>query len=1073
MDVTIQGVAYSAWMPNDDELSSSSLETAAFDGEVGFGQLYVSDPASTLTPVTGRSAHVRENFVTIVNSFMIDHDRVRGAVPTGTGGNTTRVYQLSIQDPNCILTGFRVRRTRPKEFDYDRVLAFAALDLAPLAVTSGLTIDTTWVLKTNGVSLPKKKYEADGGWPTELIPDLVGYTGKTLFVHDKRDGTGWCLHYHKLTEGHTAGITIDSTPGNHNGTTVFAAGQPIRHTTGIDLRNDVVGTDQSNREYHVEDATSETAHDIDGLQHEALVTFDTTSQADLENQTDAYLASNKDDVVTWTTTIGPMDADAIRLFNVGDLITVTDVIMGLSAGVQRIAHLTWQVWGSTGAKDGGSPAPGLWAATLELGAPIRRVAFRASGGEVAPLAPLNPIAAQGTFTVDETDLTDASWSYPGGTPAGQIHTGRQYRLRVDVISNRFPSSDWGPTTTDGGSAMVVASSQVSHDPDNGGDNIFTPVADMVDPVGPGEDSDASDLEWPIAPGPYDWHYQAGSHWESSWYTYEGTYEGAIDLVFASGNPTSGFYGHAASVMITLYQRFASGGGVATDQPGAGTQVNGEVIPGGGDGSTTVFNTTLGFGNRSLRVAVNGLDWTNHLTEVSPTIGNFSLDTAPPLDATILTYYIVGLPGTTTETDTGGGSTGGGSTPIPPDPVDETPVTTLPAVSTGSVAAANALQDLIDAASAGDIIEVPLHVYREDITIDKALTLRGNGSTIDGQSSRSTWVTIAASDVTIEDFWMIDAAADSASATKVPTNGSITCDGYDRLTLKNVHTRAGRDSNLRLNASRGSQIIGCGFSTGPREGAWFWNVPDFLMVDTTFTNNLTNATYDPTYEGGGYKLGGPSSTNIHIVRCDASGNGGPAHWIDEHPSNVTYQDCTADHNDYAGFMFEISHGVLYQRCYSWENGWGDSRGDDPGAGDWGWGAGFLRSSSGVAVLTDCISAWDSAGITTINQGSRSNRESTVGLTGSGNVIAADDDRLIAAWHQDGSANQVLFTDASNHENGLRYYSHGGTVRFAWGGSTMVASAFDDTRGGVGLTLLSAPAIAAILTAAGIPGSPEAH
>ena len=151
-----------------------------------------------------------------------------------------------------------------------------------------------------------------------------------------------------------------------DGVTIYAPQSPTRARTSIDLRNDILARDQVNRTATATDATSIAAHDADGLEHEALLNLQAASQADLQQQTNAYLASFKNDLDTYTCTIGPLDGTALGLIRVGDLITTTSAVMGLTASPQRIAHMRLKVAGSS------PPAPGLWMAELELGAPIRR-----------------------------------------------------------------------------------------------------------------------------------------------------------------------------------------------------------------------------------------------------------------------------------------------------------------------------------------------------------------------------------------------------------------------------------------------------------------------------------------------------------------------------------------------------------------------------------------------------------------------------------------------------------------------------------------------------------------------------
>ena len=394
MIVTIAGSTFS-FNPNDAELAAVNLEFAAFDGAIGSGQFPIPDPASAIDPVTGRQFKVVQDFALLTDGFMIDRDRQRGPFLVGT----QREFAISVQDANALLDGFRILQSRPSETDYARVIAFAAA----YGSTLGVAWDTTWVLNSSTATMPAKKYDDDGGFGT-LIQDLVAYTGKTMFLHDKAGG-GRCLHYHILTTGHTCGLSISDVVTAQNGVTVFAPISPDDQGTSIDLRNDILGRDQSGRTSSATDATSISAHDADGLLHQAIVDFETTSQSDLNVQTAAFLASNKDEYHTYTCTIGPLDGTALGNIRVGDIITVTSGAMGLTASPQRIAHMRLKVAGSI-------PAPGLWMAELELGAPVRRRRRLSNIPKVKAAAPPNPPVPVAPGTVLETvdfQSTANSW----------------------------------------------------------------------------------------------------------------------------------------------------------------------------------------------------------------------------------------------------------------------------------------------------------------------------------------------------------------------------------------------------------------------------------------------------------------------------------------------------------------------------------------------------------------------------------------------------------------------------------------------------------------------------------------
>ena len=57
---------------------------------------------------------------------------------------------------------------------------------------------------------------------------------------------------------------------------------------------------------------------------------------------------------------------------------------------------------------------------------------------------------------------------------------------------------------------------------------------------------------------------------------------------------------------------------------------------------------------------------------------------------------------------------------------------------GSAPAPGTLQGLVDAARPGAVVDVPAGVYRESVTIDKPLTVRGEGAEIRGSDVWSDW-----------------------------------------------------------------------------------------------------------------------------------------------------------------------------------------------------------------------------------------------------------------------------------------------------------------------------------------------
>lgn len=355
MDIVLAGSTVARAL-NDDQMGRISIDLSADGTEVGAGTIVLDDPTGGDEIRDGRQAKVSEGVALIVDGFIGTQDKGRGNVKAQPARED--IYQ--IQDANALLYGKRfVNRSRGAETDRARVLAFAGFDLSGVA--------TTWVLNTNTATLPAKKYTGND-W-SELMTDVFEATGKLIFIHDKADGTGRCLHSHKETEGHTCGLTISDDPGTAGTANTFSLANATRNRAGGvgNLVNDTYGRDGANRHSTDSDATSITAHDADGLKHQAIVEFEAGSQSELDAKTTAYTDENKDEIDIYEGDIGPLDQDHLLLIRQGDRITVTCQAVGLSASTIRIAHMTLTV-----ARDrSGKPVPGYWIAHLELNEAIR------------------------------------------------------------------------------------------------------------------------------------------------------------------------------------------------------------------------------------------------------------------------------------------------------------------------------------------------------------------------------------------------------------------------------------------------------------------------------------------------------------------------------------------------------------------------------------------------------------------------------------------------------------------------------------------------------------------------------
>ncbi len=445
--------------PTDDELSGISIGLAAIDGEVGNGTFPYNDALSSLVPVTGTFFDVYEGDATLTVGYMLDNDRTRPTEPQG------RLYAFAIMDCNARLDGFRIRRNRPAEYDWQRVEAFGDLDLPDF--------DQTWILHTNPVMMPAKLYDSDGGWTSELIPDLLELTGKTLFLVADEDGVIE-IHYHNLTSGRTCGLTISDVIADVDRVTTWEPWEPSRQQTSAELRNDIKGVDNAGRTAIRTDPASIAAHDDANLKHQVLVSYEADSQSDLNAMTDAELASSKDDLDTYSCQIGPLDGVALGLIRVGDLITVTSDVMGLTASPQRIAHMTL----SPAMGVSGTAVPDRWMAALEMGAPKRRRArVRNSAFTNRVTHPPVPIPCDfpGSILVDSFERTETdTWGTADGIGVPWVNrTGNDFVDFDNTTYDVYPSSL--PHVT-GGSILVPHSGSAS----GGVSDVLIPSSFILD-----------------------------------------------------------------------------------------------------------------------------------------------------------------------------------------------------------------------------------------------------------------------------------------------------------------------------------------------------------------------------------------------------------------------------------------------------------------------------------------------------------------------------------------------------------------------------------------------------------------
>ena len=448
-----------------------------------------------------------------------------------------------------------------------------------------------------------------------------------------------------------------------------------------------------------------------------------------------------------------------------------------------------------------------------------------------------------------------------------------------------------------------------------------------------------------------------------------------------------------------------------------------------------------------------------------------------------------------------------------------------------------LQSLIDAAAPGSIVRVPACVYRETATVDKPLTLlatpgaeiRGSdvwtnwtpsGGTwassrsvprfdahgvcragtrrclwpeqvfVDGVAllqrrtgatpepgqfaldrerrvvlpldpaghtvevtMRARWLITAADGITIDGFRMRHAANDSQS-------GAITDEGHtvtiQDSVLSDAHgavvSLSGAGGLLRNDISRGGQL---GVHRGGR-----------LVQGNRIHDNHTED-FDVGWEAGGMKAVAP---DITVDGNEVYNNNGSGIWFDSvslRSTDIVISNNNVHHNHGSGIFFEIGDRARIHANKVWENGWGDP--------NWGWGAGIRVSTSRNVDVYDNVVAWNADGISVISQNRPDNPGPITGNRVRDNIIVgmgSQGHTYYLAWLEDWAG--AMYQEASeNRGANNRYWTDGPEARFAWDGDRTTLADFNATPGEEGGRYLSTAERDALLTAAGIPLSPESR
>jgi hypothetical protein len=384
VDITIAGVDRSAsYTP--EELDQLSFRFVADKGEVGIGSVPIPDDAGTQEPYSGQQFLAEVGASTVFDGFVGGVDRDRDGIPSDR-----LVHWHHIGDDNALLDGYAAVWNRPAETDRARMLAFVSTFLGHLS------LDTTWILNTNVVTVPAKQYVTETLF-SELQDDLGKLTGKTLFIEHRR------IHWHLYTEGIIAGIAVVTTGEDYIASfPLLSASPPRRSKDPMDLRVKVIARNGRGQTRDATDATAASRHDADGMRHEGIVDEPDATVAQLQIIANTTLAEHKAERITYEGTIGPLTAEQLEDMPVGSLMNVTDHVWGLSSSTQRIAAMTVRY-----------RHPDQFFADLEMGYPIRTRRKPPVTTRPPPVAPFVPdMETEAAHAILYTPESNTDFGFP-------------------------------------------------------------------------------------------------------------------------------------------------------------------------------------------------------------------------------------------------------------------------------------------------------------------------------------------------------------------------------------------------------------------------------------------------------------------------------------------------------------------------------------------------------------------------------------------------------------------------------------------------------------------------------------
>ena len=263
---------------------------------------------------------------------------------------------------------------------------------------------------------------------------------------------------------------------------------------------------------------------------------------------------------------------------------------------------------------------------------------------------------------------------------------------------------------------------------------------------------------------------------------------------------------------------------------------------------------------------------------------------------------------------------------------------------------------------GGTLTVPACVYRETVTISRAMTVNGYGSVIDGRDTagnlvRSTWLYVSANDVTVARLH--DAVRSWDQRRRVPwrtrsaSSGSPSRTARAAYSFVNVNLTGAIDSTIRNCSIHDAYHLGVRVSApSPTVNRGQRNT----LVGNRIFHNQRTGDPDPGADGGNLKASGQDYLTLNGNDVSDSGVG---LWLDVWCRNTVISNNRVFDNDTAGIHDETSTGTRIFGNAVWKNGFGPW-------GTWGWGAGILIHSSKSAEVSGNTLAWNHTGISVVEE-----------------------------------------------------------------------------------------------------------